>query len=82
VPRRGSSARPGGVDRSVRSDGSLRRAGGDKSALIVAYCGSEHCGAYKKGAKAAAELGYTNVKHFAPGIKGWKATGEPTEAAK
>ena len=28
-------------------------------------------------AKAAKELGYTNVKHYAPGISGWKQSGAP-----
>lgn len=51
----------------------------DKNALIVAYCGSEHCGAYKQGVKAAARLGYTNIQHYSPGIKGWKASGEAVE---
>ena len=51
----------------------------DKKALIVAYCGSEMCGAYKAGVQAAEKLGYTNVKHFAPGIKGWVESGAKTE---
>ena len=51
----------------------------DKNALVVAYCGNEHCGAYKKATKAAMELGYTNVQHFSPGIKGWKESGAPVE---
>ena len=51
----------------------------DKSSLIVAYCGNEHCGAYARAAEAASKLGYTNVQHFKPGIAGWKAAGEPTE---
>ncbi|HRK02733.1 MAG TPA: rhodanese-like domain-containing protein [Oligoflexia bacterium] len=46
----------------------------DKSALVVAYCGSTRCTAWKKAAKAACEMGYTNVKHFKPGIKGWMAS--------
>jgi rhodanese-related sulfurtransferase len=52
----------------------------DKSALIVAYCGDIHCTAYREAAYAALDLGYTNVKHFAPGIKGWKESGEKTES--
>ncbi len=52
----------------------------DKSTLVVAYCGSESCGAYAKAAKAAQELGYTNVKHFSPGLKGWKEAGEDLQA--
>ncbi|HEY5891651.1 MAG TPA: rhodanese-like domain-containing protein [Chthoniobacterales bacterium] len=51
----------------------------DKSSLIVAYCGSEACGAYKRAAKAALALGYTNVKHYSPGIKGWRESNSPIE---
>lgn len=47
----------------------------NKNALIVAYCGNEFCGAYKKAALAAMKLGYTNVKHYSPGIAGWKKSG-------
>ena len=53
----------------------------DKNALVVAYCGSEYCGAYKKAATAAMKLGYTNVQHFSPGIKGWKESGAAVEKA-
>jgi rhodanese-related sulfurtransferase len=53
----------------------------DKNALIVAYCGDIHCTAYREAAYAAVDLGYTNVRHFAPGIKGWKDSGETTESA-
>jgi rhodanese-related sulfurtransferase len=45
----------------------------DKDALIVAYCGGPECGAYQSAAKAAKDLGYTNVKHLKAGISGWKA---------
>ena len=51
----------------------------DKGALIVAYCANENCSAYQQGAKAAKELGYTNVKHYAKGIMGWKDSGEKVE---
>jgi rhodanese-related sulfurtransferase len=50
----------------------------DKSALVVSYCGSPVCPAYKQGAEAALKLGYTNVKHYANGITGWKESGEKT----
>lgn len=53
----------------------------EKSALVVAYCGGPQCGAYKAGAEAATKLGYTNVKHFAGGLKGWKAAEEKLETA-
>lgn len=51
----------------------------DKNALVVAYCGGPQCSAYKAAANAAAELGYTNVKHLSAGISGWKAAGEALE---
>lgn len=53
----------------------------EKSALVVAYCGGPKCLAYKAGAEAATKLGYTNVKHFSGGIKGWKEAAEKVETA-
>ena len=54
----------------------------DKGALVIAYCGSPTCGAYAAAAKAAKELGYTNVKHMSAGISGWMQAGEKTEKGK
>jgi rhodanese-related sulfurtransferase len=51
----------------------------NKDALIVAYCGNEYCPAYKAAATTAKNLGYTNVKHYAPGIDGWKKSGAKVE---
>ena len=69
---------PGAIDfQSVKAD-LVSKLPADKGALVVAYCGNEKCGAYAAGAKKAKELGYTNVKHYAPGIAGWKAK-EATE---
>ncbi len=42
-----------------------------KDALIVAYCGGVKCTAWKKAAEVACKAGYTNIKHFKEGIKGW-----------
>ena len=42
-----------------------------KDTLVVAYCGSPACNAYKKGASAAEALGFKNVKHLSAGISGW-----------
>jgi rhodanese-related sulfurtransferase len=71
---------PGAVDfeHNARKLGKLLPK--DKNALVVAYCGGEWCSAYKEAADAAHKLGYTNVKHFAGGISGWKKAGEPIEA--
>ncbi len=70
---------PGAIDFSAHSAELAKLLPADKSSLIVAYCGSEYCGAYARGAEAAQKLGYTNVQHFTPGIAGWKAANEPTE---
>lgn len=51
----------------------------DKNALVVAYCGNEYCSAYLAAATAAMELGYKNVKHYSPGIDGWKKSGAKLE---
>ena len=42
-----------------------------KDSLIVAYCGGAFCTAWKKAARKACALGYTNVKHYKGGIRGW-----------
>lgn len=70
---------PGAIDFEAQGKDIAKLLPADKNALIVAYCGNERCTAYKEGAKAALALGYTNVKHFAPGIAGWKKSGAPTE---
>lgn len=51
----------------------------DKNAPIVAYCGGPRCSAWEAAAKEAKALGYTNLKHFKGGIKGWKDAGLATE---
>ena len=47
----------------------------NKNNLIVSYCGGPGCSAYKRGADAAAKLGYKNIKHLSAGISGWKRSG-------
>ena len=46
-----------------------------KDSLIVAYCGGPKCTAWQKAAKEACLKGYTNIKHFKGGIRGWKDNG-------
>jgi rhodanese-related sulfurtransferase len=70
---------PGAIDFTATKAELKAKLPADKSALVVAYCGNENCGAYAAGAKAAQELGYTNVKHYKPGIAGWKSKGEKTD---
>jgi rhodanese-related sulfurtransferase len=70
---------PGAIDYLAHKQEIARLLPADKGALIVAYCGDIHCTAYRQAAYAALDLGYTNVRHFAPGIKGWRDSGERTE---
>jgi len=69
---------PGALNFEKVEGGLAAKLPSDKHALIVAYCGNEKCPAYRAGAQAAKELGYTNVKHYAKGIQGWVKAGEPT----
>ncbi len=50
-----------------------------KDTLVVAYCGGPTCNAYKRGASAAADLGFKNVKHLSAGISGWIKAGKNLE---
>jgi len=72
---------PGAIDFEANKGNLAAALPEDKNTLIVAYCGNKYCGAYKMAAKAAKDLGYTNVKHYSAGIQGWKAEGEKTESA-
>lgn len=73
---------PGAIDFATAKADLAKQLPADKSALIVAYCGGPACGAWKSAAKAAAELGYTNIRHFSGGISGWKESGAAIEVAK
>ncbi len=70
---------PGALDFETAKADLAAKLPADKGALVVAYCANENCPAYAQGAKAAKDLGYTNVKHYAKGIMGWKAAGEATQ---
>jgi rhodanese-related sulfurtransferase len=73
---------PGAIDFATAKADLAKALPSDKSSLVIAYCGGPTCGAYAAAAKAAKELGYTNVKHMSAGISGWKDAGEKTEAGK
>ncbi len=70
---------PGAIDFRAKKAEIAKALPSDKSALVVAYCGGPTCGAYSAAAKAAKDLGYTNVKHLSAGISGWKEAGAPLE---
>ena len=73
---------PGAIDFTAHEKDLATVLPKDKSALVIAYCGSPQCNAWKKGAEAIADLGYTNVKHFKGGIAGWKEEGGQVEVVK
>ncbi len=70
---------PGAIDFRAQKDQLATLLPEDKSKLVVAYCGGPSCNAYKAGAKAAEDLGFTNVKHLSAGISGWLQANKPTE---
>ena len=70
---------PGAIDFAAHKAELAKLLPADKGTLVVAYCANVNCAAYKLAAGAAQDLGYTNVKHFAPGIEGWKQSGAPVE---
>ena len=51
----------------------------DKNAPIIAYCGGPMCTAWEDPATKAKALGYTNIRHFKGGIKGWKSAGQAVD---
>ena len=70
---------PGAINYLAHKQDIAKLLPANKNALVVAYCANAHCLAYWVAAEAALELGYTNVRHFAPGIDGWKQSGAPIE---
>lgn len=64
---------------NAKAEGVEKKLPADKKALIVSYCGSEKCTAWQDGAAKLSKLGYTNIKHFEGGLKGWQAAGGELE---
>ncbi len=54
----------------------------EKDALIVAYCGGPTCEAWCKAASLLEKQGYTNLRHFKGGLKGWVEAGGKLEKPK
>lgn len=70
---------PGAINFAAQKDNLAKVLPKDKNALIVAYCGGPMCVAWKKAAEEATKLGYTNIKHYKGGLKGWKEGGQTLE---
>ena len=47
----------------------------DKNTLVITYCAHEQCGASPQAASKLEDMGYTNVKEFKGGLKGWEEAG-------
>ena len=54
----------------------------DKAAKIIVYCGSVSCPASMTLAERLIGLGYTNIAHYAGGIKEWTENSKPTDDTK
>ena len=67
---------PGAVSFSTKDALAKQLSKVGKDTLVVAYCGSSKCSAYKRGASAAEALGFKNVKHLSAGIAGWLKAGK------
>ncbi|MDF1813780.1 MAG: rhodanese-like domain-containing protein [Verrucomicrobiales bacterium] len=72
---------PGAIDFRANKENITALLGENKDKLVVAYCGGPSCSAYKAGAGAAEEAGFTKIKHLSAGISGWLQAGKPTEKA-
>jgi rhodanese-related sulfurtransferase len=76
---------PGAIDfaanQSKIADVLAKASEGNKDITVVAYCGGPTCSAYTKGASAAKEAGFTDVKHLSAGISGWLAANADVEKA-
>ncbi len=70
---------PGAIDFAANKEHLASLLPANKYQLVVAYCGGEKCTAYQAAADAAVKLGYMNVRHFSPGISGWKSSGQKVE---
>jgi len=66
---------PGAIDYIATKADFAKNLPADKNAMVVAYCGGPSCSAWKAAATEACKMGYTNVKHFKAGIKGWTSKG-------
>lgn len=64
---------PGALHYGSRSAAFAKLLPENKGALIISYCGGPKCNAWKKAATEACNLGYTNIRHFKEGIKGWNS---------
>lgn len=69
---------PGAIDADARSGDLVAALGEDKARTIVVYCGADDCEAWQTVAEAVRSLGYTDIRHFPPGISGWIAAGKET----
>ena len=51
----------------------------DKTAMVVCYCEDDKSASWKVGTVRLTKLGYTNIKLYEGGLKGWKEAGNTLE---
>lgn len=51
----------------------------NKDTVMVFYCANPMCTMSNLAAREVMKLGYTQVRHMADGIYGWRLSGRPTE---
>ncbi|HEY3322036.1 MAG TPA: rhodanese-like domain-containing protein [Planctomycetota bacterium] len=73
---------PGAIDFEANSDRLSEVLPKETGSLIVVYCSGGNCPKYKRGASAAARLGYTNIKYYGGGMHGWKKAGESVASSE
>ena len=64
---------------SAKADGFEAKLPADKASLVVLYCGSEKCSGSKDLGEKITKLGFTNLKCFGAGLKGWTDAGGTLE---
>lgn len=52
---------------------------GKKDTPMVVYCNGTHCSLSYKAAEAAVSWGFTSIKYFRAGMRGWRRDGNPVE---
>lgn len=71
---------PGAINIPLKVIGSEAEKRFDKDDEIVVYCASTDCDASPRAAEKLEKLGFTNVKDYEEGKKGWKEGGQQLES--
>lgn len=76
---------PGAISISAHSDSFVEDVEAqvpEKDTEIVVYCSNPECTLSPQAGQKLIEAGYTNVKHYKGGLKGWAESGNTFEGAE